>query len=126
MITFNTPETVAALTEASDRYEHALATNDITALDALFHDGPHVVRYGVTECLYGGAEIAAFRRARTGGAPPRTNLRREITTLTPDIGCVNIEFERQSDGRRGRQSQTWMQDEHGWRVISAHVSLLPA
>jgi hypothetical protein len=67
----NDPAIVAELEAASDEYERALAENDIVVLDALFHDGPEVVRYGVAENLYGAEEIAAFRRARTGGAPPR-------------------------------------------------------
>lgn len=123
-MTLNAPDIVAELTAASDAYERALAENDIPVLDALFHDGPEVVRYGVTECLYGAEEIAAFRRARSGGAPPRENLRRSITTIDQNVGCVNIEFRRLADGQRGRQSQTWRRGPDGWRVITAHVSLM--
>lgn len=115
----------AELEAMSDRYEAALEANDIPTLDALFHDGQEVVRYGVTECLYGAEEIAAFRRARTGGAPARENLRREIVTMGDDCGCVTIEFRRLADGRRGRQSQSWWRGPRGWRVMAAHVSLLP-
>lgn len=116
--------TLHDLETASDAYERALADNDIETLDRLFHDGPEVVRYGVTECLYGAAEIAAFRRARSGGSPPRENLRRTITAIGPDVGCVNIEFQRVGGTKRGRQSQTWWRGPHGWRVIAAHVSLM--
>ncbi len=35
-------------------------------------------------------------------------------------------FVRRDSTRRGRQSQTWIRTESGWRVVSAHVSLLPA
>ena len=125
MTTLDAPEILAELAAMSDRYERALADNDIAELDALFHDGPEVVRYGATECLYGAAEIAAFRRARSGGAPPRQNVRRAITAIGPDVGCVNIEFRRLADGRIGRQSQTWWRGPAGWRVMSAHVSLMP-
>lgn len=59
------------ITALSDAYERALANNDVTALDAFFFDGPETVRYGVGENLYGTEEIAAFRRARKGGSPPR-------------------------------------------------------
>lgn len=124
-LALDTPAILAELTAMSDRYERALADNDIAELDALFHDGPEVVRYGATECLYGADEIAAFRRARTGGAPPRENTRRAITAIGPDLGCVNIEFRRLADGRTGRQSQTWWRGPSGWRVIAAHVSLMP-
>ncbi|GAN54320.1 oxalurate catabolism protein HpxZ [Tanticharoenia sakaeratensis] len=120
----NEPAILQELEIASDAYERALADNDIETLDRLFHDGPEVVRYGVTECLYGAEEIAAFRRARTGGSPPRENLKRVITTIGSDVGCVNIEFQRLGGSKRGRQSQTWWRGPDGWRVISAHVSLM--
>lgn len=48
-LTLDTQAILAELAAMSDRYERALADNDITELDALFHDGPEVVRYGVTE-----------------------------------------------------------------------------
>ncbi|GBR30503.1 AtzH-like domain-containing protein [Kozakia baliensis] len=116
---------IAALTVASDQYEDALAQNNIPVLDELFFDGPEAVRFGATENLFGAQEIAEFRRARTNGAPARRNTRREIVALGPDVGCVNIVFERLADGRIGRQSQTWLRTAHGWRIVSAHVSLLP-
>jgi len=125
-LTLDTPQILRELEQMSDRYERALADNDIAELDALFHDGAEVVRYGVTECLYGAQEIAAFRRARTGGAPARENVRRAIVVMGDDVGCVNIEFRRLADDRRGRQSQTWWRGPAGWRVIAAHVSLMPA
>jgi hypothetical protein len=28
------------------------------------------------------------------------------------------------NGRRGRQSQTWVRTDAGWKVVAAHVSLL--
>lgn len=123
---FGDPATLTALIAASDDYEAALAQNDITMLDSLFHDGPETIRFGATENLFGSAEIAAFRRARTGGAPPRRNIRRDIAVLSADTGCVSIVFERVSDGRIGRQTQTWQRQAGGWRVMVAHVSLLPA
>jgi len=124
-LTLNNSRSVQDLEAMSDRYERALADNDLPELDALFHDGPEVVRYGATECLYGADEIAAFRRTRTGGAPPRTNIKRTVVTMGDDTGCVNIEFRRLADGRLGRQSQTWWRGPQGWRVIAAHVSLMP-
>ncbi|GBQ95995.1 AtzH-like domain-containing protein [Asaia lannensis] len=118
------PETVSALTLASNEYEEALAQNDIAKLDALFSDNPNVIRLGATENLFGAEEIAAFRRARTGGAPPRERLRREIVALGPDAGCVTIVFRNLANGRIGRQSQTWVREAESWRVLIAHVSFL--
>ena len=124
----NDPSTLAELTELAWRYERALVTNDVPTLDALFWDAPEVVRFGATENLYGGDEIRAFRHAR-----PALNLAREVrnlrvVTFGTDTGTVTLEFVRVVDGkpRHGRQSQTWRRfADGGWKVVSAHVSILP-
>ncbi|KPH86453.1 hypothetical protein GLUCOINTEAF2_0202761 [Komagataeibacter intermedius AF2] len=120
----NRPEIVAELTAMSDRYEKALGENNLQELDALFYHGPETVRYGVGETLYGFDEIAAFRRNRTGGSPPRDVLRRHITAIGTDAGTVDLEFRRHGGERIGRQSQTWIRTPDGWKVIAAHVSLM--
>lgn len=124
----NEPHTVAELTAQALRYERALVENDVPTLDALFWDAPEVVRFGATENLYGSDEIRAFRHAR-----PAVNLAREVrnlhvVTFGDDTGVVTLEFVRTVDGvvRHGRQSQTWRRfaDGGGWKVVSAHVSVL--
>lgn len=124
MLTVNNPDTVREVTEASDRYEAALMANDVAQLDALFLNAPETIRYGVGENLYGYAEIAAFRKARTGGSPQREMLRRVITTYGSDMATVNLEFRREGGQRTGRQSQTWIRTPEGWRIVAAHVSLM--
>lgn len=118
------PETVTALTAASDQYEDALARNDISALDALFSPDERATRLGATENLFGPEDIARFRRHRAGGAPPRQRLRREIIALGPDAGCVIILFLNLKTGQTGRQSQTWVREHGIWRILVAHVSFL--
>ena len=118
----NLPEVVAEVTAAFERYETALVANDIEVLNELFWDSPLTVRYGIAENLYGHAEIAAFRAKPRGSSIDRTLPRRVITTYGRDFGTAWIEFERKATGRRGRQSQTWMRTEDGWRVVAAHVS----
>ena len=59
------PEVIAEVTAAFERYEKALVSNDVAALNAMFHNDPRAIRYGGTENLYGYAEIAAFRTARS-------------------------------------------------------------
>jgi hypothetical protein len=115
---------LAEVTAAVDAYETALMTNDVEALDGFFRDAPQTVRYGVAENLYGFAEIAAFRIGRAGGSPQRTRLRTEITTFGRDFAIANVEFLREGAQRPGRQSQTWIRTEIGWKIASAHVSLL--
>lgn len=116
------PKTLAEVTEAFETYEAALMANDIAVLDALFWDSPSVLRYGVGEALYGTAEIQAFRKARPGGSPQRTIVRKSITTFGTDFATANIEFVRKGGTATGRQSQTWVRMPEGWRVVAAHIS----
>ena len=120
----NDPAVLVEVTEAVDAYETALMANDVEALDGAFWNSPHTVRLGVAENLWSFDEIAAFRIGRAGGSPPRTRLRTEITTFGRDFAVANVEFRRDDTGRIGRQSQTWIRTAEGWKVASAHVSLI--
>lgn len=123
MTVINDPEVLAEVRAAVDAYEAALMANDLDALDAAFWASPYTIRYGVAENLYGIDEIAAFRAGRRGGSPPRRRVRTEILVLGPDVAVVNVEFLRTDTGRNGRQSQTWLRTDGGWKVVAAHVSL---
>jgi len=115
------------LAKACDRYEAALVGNDVEVLLSLFWDSPETVRYGATENLYGADEIKAFRQGRSSSGLAREVLRREIVVLDAITGYSNLEFERSSlAGKRcGRQSQFWRKlPGQGWKVVSAHVSIL--
>jgi len=120
----NDPTVLAEMIAAVDAYEAALMANDVAALDGFFRDAAETVRYGVAENLYGFAQIAAFRIGRAGGSPPRLRLRTEITTFGRDCAIANVEFLREGAKQPGRQSQTWIRTEKGWKIVSAHVSLL--
>ena len=120
----NDPQTLQSLTVEAERYEVALMTNDVAALDAMFWDSERAVRFGVGENLYGFAQIAAFRVGRPGGSPPRRPLRTSVTTFGHDFGVVNVEFQRDASVSIGRQSQTWVRFAGVWKIVAAHVSLL--
>ncbi len=120
----NLPEPLAEVTAAFARYEQALVTNDVSTLDELFWNSPLTIRYGATENLYGYAEIAAFRASRSPQGLARTLHNTVITTYGQDFATANTEFHR--TGKSGRQSQTWLRTLDGWRIVSAHVSLLNA
>lgn len=120
----NLPDVLAEVQHYSDLYEDALVNNDVARLDALFWNSAHTLRFGVTENLYGYSEICAFRAARPVQGLQRTVLKTVITTYGRDAATVNIEFQRLGSAHTGRQSQTWMRTEAGWRVVAAHVSLL--
>ena len=119
----NIPEVLAEVTAAFARYEQALVTNDVDVLDELFWDSPLTLRYGAGENLHGHAEIKAFRAGRPSAGLARDLLRTVITTYGRDFATANTTFRR--GNRVGRQSQTWVRQTEGWRVVAAHVSLLP-
>ena len=120
----NLPDVLAEVTAQFDRYEKALVSNDVAVLDELFWNSPHTLRYGVTENLYGYDAIRAFRAARPGAGLKRELLKTVISTYGRDFATANVEFRRHGSALPGRQSQTWMRTPDGWRVVSAHVSLL--
>jgi hypothetical protein len=123
----NDPATVTELRELYPRYEDALVTNDVETLTAMFWASPYAIRLGAGENLYGVDEIEAFRKSRPAANLARRVGRLEIVTFGTDFGSVTLEFERDGvDGVvRGRQSQVWVPLTEGWRIVSAHVSVLP-
>lgn len=120
------PDVKAEVQAAFDRYERALIDNDVAALDAFFRDHPSTIRYGTDENLYGYQEIAAFRAARPAAGLGRTLMRTMITTYGRDFAVASTLYIRPSSGpgRIGRQMQTWVRFDDGWKVVAAHVSLI--
>ena len=123
-MTINLPTVLAEVNAAFARYEQALVSNDVTVLDELFWNSPHTLRYGVTENLHGYEAIQAFRAGRPAQGLARTLENTVITTYGTEFATTNTEFRREGSAKTGRQSQTWMRTPEGWRVVSAHVSLL--
>ena len=106
-------------------YERALVANDVAALDRFFLASPTTIRYGVAENLYGHAEIAAFRAARSPQGLARTLERTVITTFGRDFAIAATLFRRATaPGKLGRQMQSWVRTADGWRVAAAHVSIV--
>ncbi len=120
----NIPSVLAEVEDAFARYEDALVHNKVDVLDELFWNSPHTLRYGATENLYGAEAIQAFRAGRPSQGLARELLRVVLTSYGEDFATANCEFRREGSERTGRQSQTWMRTAEGWRVVSAHVSLL--
>jgi hypothetical protein len=119
------PEVMADVQDAFSRYEKALVSNDVTALNEMFRDDARTIRYGSGENLYGFSEIMAFRAARSPVALGRTLSRTVITTYGREFAITATLYERPSaPGKIGRQMQTWVNFPEGWRVVAAHVSLI--
>jgi hypothetical protein len=123
----NDPKVIAELQALYPRYEQALTSNDVETLVSMFWAGPQVMRFGVTENLYGPEELEDFRKNRSAANLERTVRRLDIVSFGCDFASITLEFER-ATGRgtvRGRQSQVWVRLHEGWRIVQAHVSLLP-
>ena len=119
------PDVKAEVEAAFAAYERALVSNDVAALDRFFLASPTTIRYGVAENLYGHAEIAAFRAARSPQGLARTLERTVITTFGRDFAIAATLFRRATaPGKLGRQMQTWVRTTDGWRVAAAHVSIV--
>jgi hypothetical protein len=124
MLEVDIPEVLSELVATFEAYETALVTNDIETLNNLFWDSPATVRYGTREVerQYGHAEIAAFRLKRGAVNQPRILRNQRITTFGRDFGIANTEYLMPGSDKLGRQSQTWVRTESGWKIVSAHVS----
>jgi hypothetical protein len=118
------PAVIAEARAVFDRYEAAIAANDGATLDACFWADPRTVRFGITEILYGIDAIRAFR-ATVARYAPRAQRRVHITSFGADFACTHLEYQRLDSGLIGRETKIMARlPAIGWRVVSAHVSLL--
>ena len=119
----NDPSVVAEVSQAFERYERALLSNDNETLLGMFLLDPATVRYGVADVQNGFDEIAAFRRSQTPFE--RTLSQTVITTYGNDCATASTLFHRPDlPGQVGRQTQVWIRTDDGWRVAAAHVSMM--
>lgn len=120
----NTAATIAALFA---EYEAALIANDAAKLIGFFWDSPDALRFGAAESLYGADEINEFRRNRPAIDLARTVFNEKIVTFGDDTAITTLEFKRTVRGMEthGRQSQVWRKFGEEWKIVSAHVSLVP-
>jgi hypothetical protein len=123
-VTLNDPAVLAEMQAVFARYEDALTNNKVEVLDELFWDSPTTVRFGIFENLYGYDAIKAFRASRAPSGLQRTLQNTVITTFGDRFATAMTEFRRAGGTKLGRQSQTWMKTEQGWRCVAAHVSLM--
>lgn len=119
------PEIVAEVEACFAAYEVAVVNNDVAALTAIFSNLPQTIRYGINENLYGAAEIQAYRSARSPVGLARRLSRTVISTYGRDFAVASTLFHRDTvSGKVGRQMQSWVRLDPGWRIVGAHVSLI--
>jgi ketosteroid isomerase-like protein len=120
----NLPDVVAEVRAVFDRYEAALQANDIPVMEELFWNHATTTRYGVGENLQGWQAISDFRRSGKLGPFRRTLFSTVITTYGRDFATANTEYQRDGEATSGRETKTLMRTDDGWRIVSAHASLL--
>jgi ketosteroid isomerase-like protein len=121
------PDLVAEVRAVFERYEQALRTHDIEALNGFFVRSPDTVRFGLAEQNYGYEAIAAYRRGTSRVSAGRQLRHTVISTFGENVACVSTEF---TDPAMmgpeviciGRQTQTWVRTLSGWKILAAHVS----
>lgn len=124
MMDVNRPDIVSQLRAELERYEAALRVNDVATLNSYFLDHSATVRYGVAEHCYGYEGIRAYREQAAPIPPGRELLRTSIMTFGENFGSVSTEFASPGAGLIGRQSQTWLRTDRGWKIAAAHVSVI--
>ncbi len=121
----NDPAVIAELEHLLEDYERALMTNDTAALDAYFWDDARVTRYGIADRQFGAEALRAFRATVPAPAFTRRLALPRINSFGDRFATVQVEFVRSDTPLRGFQSQTWVRFEGGWKIVAAHVSMIP-
>ena len=125
LVDIDIPDVKAEVEAAFARYEEALVSNDVCALQALFRDDSRTIRFGGSETLYGMDAIRSFRLARSPIGLARRLERTVITTYGHDFATASTLFYRENaPGKVGRQMQSWVRFADGWQVVAAHVSVI--
>jgi len=123
----NLPTVINEVRAAFVEYERALVANDIEAMNALFWEAPETVRYGIAEIQHGGDAIRQWRETCKPVPASRRLHRTVVTTFGTDFATVSTEFTSDETDLTGRQMQTWARlgVADGWKIVAAHVSLIP-
>jgi hypothetical protein len=106
-------------------YERALMANDEAVLNGFFWADPRVTRYGIADRQHGIGELVAYRAAAPAPAFTRSLHLLRLTTFGDDMAVAQVEFVRSDTALRGFQSQTWVRFAEGWKIVAAHVSMIP-
>jgi hypothetical protein len=121
----NLHDVVQEVTREFLDYESALMRNDVAALNAYFWEHPAVTRYGIADKQLGHDALKAYRKTVQAPDFTRTLQDVRISAFGPDVATAMCEFKRSDTPLHGFQTQTWVRMPAGWRIVSAHVSMVP-
>jgi len=121
----NLPEVVAEITKIFHEYEHALMTNEVEKLNQYFWQDERATRYGIGDRQWGIKELVAYRQSIPAPDFTRTLENLRVITFDQSTAICQVEFVRSDTTLRGFQTQTWLKIDGIWRIVSAHVSMIP-
>ena len=119
------PEVLAEVRRVFRDYERALMTHDVDRLNGYFWADPRTTRYGIADRQWGIEQLAAFRAATPAPGFTRELLHPRLTAYGGDMAVAQVEFVRSDSALRGFQTQTWVRMAEGWKIVAAHVSMIP-
>lgn len=121
----NHTEVVSEVTAIFLDYESALMANDVEALNNFFWNSTATTRYGIADKQLGHAALVAYRQGVPAPNFTRTLHDVRITAFGPDMAIAMCEFKRSDTALHGFQTQTWVRLGSQWKIVSAHVSMIP-
>jgi Protein of unknown function (DUF3225) len=121
----NHHDVVSEVTRLFLDYESALMSNNIEALNQYFWQHDAVTRYGICDRQLGHGALVEYRTKVPAPDFTRTLHDVRITAFGPDMAVAMCEFKRSDTPLHGFQTQTWVRLPQGWKIVSAHVSMVP-
>ncbi len=122
----NEPSVVNEVRGIFDRYESALVADDLTTMTELFLDSAEIVRFGINDTEHGSEDLIGWRKAQPPHRPGRSLSDVSVVTYGDTVAVVTAMFSYPDRPLLGRQSQTWVRFDEGWRIVHAHVSEIAA
>jgi hypothetical protein len=119
------PAVCAELQAEFTRYEAALMANDVQALNDFFWCDPRVTRYGIADKQLGHEALVRYRAQVPAPDFTRELHRVRLHSFGPDLAVAQCEFTRSDTPLHGFQTQTWARLPEGWKIVAAHVSMVP-
>ena len=117
------------LLSAERQLQAAQLAGDVAALDRLLHD--RLVAIGPDGARYTKADDLAGHRSGSSVVSELVEEHLELlvagtTGVTFFIGTVSGTFGGSPMSARLRYTRTWVHDQAGWRILAAHIAVLPA
>ena len=112
----------AQVRAAFEAYERALVDGDVDAMNGWVLDDQRTTRFGVADEQWGAEQVRRWRAGAAKVPAGRTLKQTRVDAFGPSTVVVTTLFSYPGSSTLGRQSQTWLRCEEGWRIINAHVS----